>query len=57
MPVVRTSSAAQEDVQVDEISNENAHVSMKVTLSAEFCKKAWDGVLEVVPRGRRHALC
>ena len=55
--MVRVSAAAQEDVQVEEISNENAHISMKVTLSAEFCKKAWDGVLEVVPRGRRHTLC
>ena len=47
--VVRAAAAAQDDVQVEEISNENAHISLKVTVSAEFCKASWDGVLAVGP--------
>lgn len=39
--------AADEDVFVEELSNENAHITFKVSVSPEFAKKCYDGILEV----------
>uniref|UniRef100_A0A061S496 peptidylprolyl isomerase n=1 Tax=Tetraselmis sp. GSL018 TaxID=582737 RepID=A0A061S496_9CHLO len=39
-------AAASEEVVSQEISNENAHVSFKVTVSPEFCKRCYNKTLE-----------
>ena len=44
IPVMAAAAPAQ-DVHVEEISNENAHISLKVTVSDARCRKAWDEVL------------
>lgn len=39
--------AADEDVFVEELSNENAHITFKVSVSPEFAKNCYNEILEV----------
>jgi len=45
LAVVAAATSAQ-GVKVEEVSNVNAHISLKVTVSDERCRKAWDEVLK-----------